>query len=98
LLGDNKKKWKNVKEEKRGTVERWAQSVERLVQETAIQWLVDNKGMVLEDIVPCQDGFMIHKELLYDGILEDIKRVMKCLLKRKIEYKSPCFCIIILAV
>ena len=54
----------------------WSQSIERMLQETAIKWLVDNKGMKLEDVVPSQDGFMILKQYYYDGIIEDLNAVL----------------------
>lgn len=56
----------------RSAVSAWAQTIERKVQETAIIFLVKQKHFTLEDIVPCQDGFMILKELYYDGLLDDI--------------------------
>jgi phage/plasmid-associated DNA primase len=62
-------------EAKRGVMGLWCQSTERLFQETAIKYLVDSKGFKLEDIVPCQDGFMILKDLWYDGILDDVKNI-----------------------
>jgi len=69
----SKDKWRNVNEEKRGTMGLWGQSVERLLQETAIKWLVDNKDFAIEDIIPSQDGFMILEELFYEGIIDDIE-------------------------
>jgi hypothetical protein len=36
-----------------------------------ILYLSKQKNFKLEDIVPCQDGFMILKELFYDNILEE---------------------------
>lgn len=53
----------------------WCQSVERLCQETAIQWLVDNKDIPLDEIVPCQDELMILKEYHYPEILDDLTRI-----------------------
>jgi len=67
-------KWDNDNDAKRSVMGLWCQTIERLLQETAIKWLIDNKNFQIEKIVPCQDGFMILKELWYDGILEDIKK------------------------
>jgi hypothetical protein len=72
VLKFNPDKWKNTNEEKRGVMALWYQSIERLIQETTIQFLVDNKNFKLEDIIPCQDGFMILKELWQDDFLNDI--------------------------
>lgn len=69
-------KWKNEQEAKRGVMGIWAQTIERILQEIAISYLVDDKGFVLEDIVPSQDGFMIRPSLWYDGILNDCKNAV----------------------
>ena len=76
VLKQDPKRWKDESEAKRGVMGLWCQSTERLFQETAIKYLVDSKGFKLEHIVPCQDGFMILKELWYDGILEDSKNAI----------------------
>jgi hypothetical protein len=36
-----------------------------------ISYLVHNKGLILNDIIPCQDGFMILKDFYYENILYD---------------------------
>jgi hypothetical protein len=72
ILKLNPDKWKNTNEEKRGVMALWYQSIERLIQETSIQFLIDYYNFKLEDIIPCQDGFMILKELWNDNILNDI--------------------------
>ncbi len=69
VLKQDPDKWKNIEEKKRGVMAMWCQSIERLFQETSISYLVNEKGFMIEDIVPCQDGFMILKDLWYDGIL-----------------------------
>jgi hypothetical protein len=69
VLKENPTKWKNINEEKRGVMGLWCQSVEKLFQETAIEAIVSNK-ILLEDIVPCQDGFMVLKELYDEGLLQ----------------------------
>jgi hypothetical protein len=76
VLKQDPNKWKTDAEAKRGVMSLWSQSIERLLQETAIKYLVDAKGFKLEQIVPCQDGFMILKELWYDTLLEDIESVI----------------------
>jgi phage/plasmid-associated DNA primase len=76
VLKQDPKRWKTEKEAMRGVMGLWSQSTERLFQETAINYLVDSKGFKIEEIVPCQDGFMILKELWYDSILEDIESVI----------------------
>lgn len=70
-------KWSSENEAKRSVMALWSQTIERLLQETAIKWLCDNKGFQIEKIVPCQDGFMILKELWYDDILIDISKAIK---------------------
>jgi hypothetical protein len=73
VLRVDKNNWASEHEAKCGVMGLWAQTNERIIQETAIQSL----GFNLEDIVPCQDGFMILKKLFYPNICEDINRVVK---------------------
>jgi phage/plasmid-associated DNA primase len=77
VLKQDPNKWRNENEAKRGVMGLWCQSVERLLQEEVIKWLVDNKEFQIEKIVPCQDGFMVLKEVWYDGIIEDCNKVLK---------------------
>lgn len=77
ILRLDPKKWSNENEAKRSVMALWAQTIERILQETAIKWLCDVKGFQIEKIVPCQDGFMILKELWYDGILNDVSKAIK---------------------
>lgn len=60
-----------LKDKKLNVMGLWCQTVERLCQESVISWLVNNKGFVIEDIVSCQDGFMILEQLYYEGINND---------------------------
>lgn len=76
VVRQNKHKWKNAEEAKRGVMGLWGQTVERLLQEHCISWLVEHKGFKLADIVPCQDGMMILKELYYEGIEADLEAAM----------------------
>lgn len=73
VLKAEKDKWQNESEAKRGVMGLWAQTIERFIQETSISYLVDDRGFVLEDIVPSQDGFMILPSLWYDEILDNCK-------------------------
>ena len=77
VLKQDCNKWKNENEAKRGVMALWSQSVERLIQENCIQYLVDNKQMPLEEIVPCQDGFMILKKYKYDTLCQDLETLIK---------------------
>lgn len=76
VIKQNKKKWKTNDEAKRGVMGLWCQTVERLIQETCINYLVVEKDFVLADIIPCQDGMMILKELYYEGICNDLTAVI----------------------
>lgn len=66
-------KWKSEDDAKRGVMGLWGQTVERFIQEAAISYLVTNKGIALESIVSCQDGFMILADYYYDGLLSEIE-------------------------
>lgn len=76
VIRQNKKKWPTIDDAKRGVMGLWCQSVERLIQETCISWLVENKDFKVAEIVPCQDGMMILKELFYEGITDDLTAVI----------------------
>lgn len=65
----NPTQWVDINEEKRGIMSLWYQSIEKLFQETAIQSILSNE-IKLEDIVPCQDGFMILKSFYNNNILK----------------------------
>ena len=75
----------------RSVMSMWSQTVERLCQEACVEWLVSAKGFVLEDIVPCQDGIMILKELWYDGILSDMSKVVRQKLDLGIQWSRKPF-------
>lgn len=62
---------------KRTTIAIFYQTCERYCQEAVISFLCTNKGFNLKNIVPCQDGFMILKELMYDTICVDCQKVIK---------------------
>jgi hypothetical protein len=76
VLKQDPNKWKTEAEAKRGVMGLWCQSTERLLQETAIKYLVESKDFKLENIVPCQDGFMILKDLMYENLIDDIEKVI----------------------
>lgn len=71
VLKATPEKWTNDFAKKRGVMSLWCLTLERLIQEAAISHLVENQGFILEDIVPCQDGFMVKKQLWYEGIVAD---------------------------
>jgi phage/plasmid-associated DNA primase len=91
VLKQDPTKWKTVNEKKRGVMALWAQSIERLLQETAIKFLIDSKGLSIESIVPCQDGFMILKDDYYTGIIEDIENVIKINFNIDMKFKVKDF-------
>lgn len=62
---------------KRSVMGLWGQTMERFFQETAITYLVEDKGFILEDIIPSQDGLMVRPQYWYDGIEEDCGKAVK---------------------
>jgi len=72
VIKQDPKKWKDQASAKRGVQGLWCQTIERLIMEDCCTYLVEEKGFVLEDIVPSQDGLMILKELNYEGIEEEL--------------------------
>lgn len=91
VLKINPNKWENIQEEKRGVMALWSQSIERIIQETAIMFLHKEKQFILEDIVPCQDGFMILKKNWYDNLLNDINNIIIETFNIKINFKVKPF-------
>jgi hypothetical protein len=77
---DKYKKYKTEKDivsaKKRTCMAIFYQTVERNIQETMINFLVEKKEFDLHYIIPCQDGFMILKELWYEEILNDCENVV----------------------
>ena len=71
----NVDKWKDTNAAKRGVMAMWAQTIERRIMEDAVTFLVEKRNFKLEDIVPCQDGLMILKELFYEGIERDFEQL-----------------------
>lgn len=57
---------------KKAVFSKWYFTMERLIQETAITYLIDNHNAELKFIIPCQDGFMILQEVWYENLLLDI--------------------------
>jgi len=52
-------------------------TIERHVQETAIEYLVRRKGFILtEDIIPSQDGFMYRKHRHYEDLIDDVQEIV----------------------
>jgi len=47
----------------------YLQSIERYLQETAVQEIVEKYHIPLHEIIPCQDGFMMRKQYYKDGML-----------------------------
>lgn len=91
LIAYKPDKYSDPKKLLRSVMSLWSQTVERICQETAVEWLIDHKQFVLEDIVPCQDGIMILKELWYDGILADMSYSIKQKLDLDISWLNKPF-------
>jgi len=47
----------------------YLQSIERYLQESAVQEIVEKYNIPLHEIIPCQDGFMIRKQYYKEGML-----------------------------
>lgn len=71
---------------KRTTIAIFYQTCERYCQEAVISFLCSIKGFNLKNIVPCQDGFMILKELMYDNICIDCQKVIKTMFNFDLKF------------
>ena len=76
VLKQDPRKWKTEAEAKRGVMSFWCQTIERRLMEDSVMHLVEEKGFKLEDIVPCQDGLMIQKELDYPTLEAELEAMI----------------------
>lgn len=76
---------------KRTVIALYYQDIERAIQETAISYLCQNKGLNLKEIVPCQDGFMILKQYMYSSLCDDISLVVKNVCSMNITFINKPF-------
>jgi hypothetical protein len=84
-------KWTNNNKEKRGVFSIWYQTIERNIQETLIKFLIREKNVQLNEVIPCQDGFMILKNYYYDNLLKDCEDEIKNLYSIQIKLKLKDF-------
>ena len=63
------------------------QTIERKIQETAILFLVESRALLLEDIIPSQDGFMVREEIWCDEFITGIEDAVNCKFGFKIPFK-----------
>ena len=70
-------KWNDKNKEKRGVFALWYQTIERNIQETIISFLVREKLLNLNEIIPCQDGFMILNKYWYNDLIDDCQNEIK---------------------
>lgn len=77
VLKQDKFKWKNDNEAKRGVMALWSQTIEKMVMEECVLHLVNTDKVRIEDVVPSQDGFMILKETDYPEIATELNNLIK---------------------
>ena len=75
-----------LSKKKRTTMAMVYQTAERYCQESAINWLCSERGFVLKDIVPCQDGFMILSNLYYSELCNDCNRIVENLFQMNLQF------------
>ena len=91
VLRQDPGRWPTEQERKRGVMGLWSQTVERIMQEAVIKFLVESKLFKIEHVVPCQDGFMILRDLWYDGILADCDKIVRSLFGINIDFVEKPF-------
>ena len=77
VLKQDKTKWdygRDLNACKRGVMALWCQTIERRIMEECIIYLNNTHNFAIEDVVPCQDGFMIRKGLLYDTLISELEQ------------------------
>jgi phage/plasmid-associated DNA primase len=77
VIKQDPKKWRNTMEAKRGVQGLWCQTIERLIMEDCIAFLVEDRDFKLEDVVPCQDGLMVKADLNYPEMEADFEGRIK---------------------
>lgn len=84
-------KWITEEKTKKGVFALWYQSIERMIQETMIKYISRTRGIRIDEIIPCQDGFMIIEEEWYDELLKDCEKEVKNVYGINIELKKKDF-------
>jgi len=77
VLRSNPNKWKNEGEKKRGVMGLWSQTIERRIMEDSVSYLHEKHGLTVEQIVPCQDGLMVLKDLAQEGFCAELQANIK---------------------
>ena len=91
VLKNDPAKWKNESEAKRGVMGLWLQTIEKMIQETCVEYLSDVKNIHIATIVPCQDGLMILKDKYYDEICSEFEKIIKSQFNFNIVWKNKPF-------
>jgi len=55
----------------------WCQSIERYIQEKCIMFLVDKYDLMINNFIPCQDGFMMRKEDYNNDIVNEVNEFIR---------------------
>ena len=76
-----------LNKKKRTTMASFYQTAERYLQESMIDYLVKSRNFKLKDVVPCQDGFMILKQLNYPGLVDECLLVVNNKFKFNLKLK-----------
>lgn len=74
VLHYNPNQWKTLIEKKRGCFGLYFQTVERLLQEECIQHISSKYKIRINDIIPCQDGFLVPIGKYVEGMVESINQ------------------------
>jgi hypothetical protein len=74
------------KKNKRTVMSLWSQTIERYLQECAVEWL--SNWYDIEGIIPCQDGLMIEKKHYYEGMVDDINAHVKSVYPYDIKFMA----------
>lgn len=78
VLRQSPTKWKTDGEKRRGVMGLWSQTIERRIMEDSVSYLNGkNPEFKIEEIVPCQDGLMIKKDLYYENICVELQQNIK---------------------
>lgn len=76
-----------LRKKKKTCMSHFCCTIERYLQEACIKHLVENKGVNLMDVVPCQDGLMILRDFFFENILTECEDVILNTIGFKIELK-----------
>ena len=84
-------KWDSEFEIKKGVMSLWLTTIERQIQEECVQYCILKYNAILEDVIPCQDGFMIKEQYYSASLCDEMNKHIKNKFNLDIKWKVKPF-------